>query len=650
MASGFGFAITLFIWSVLYFIPGVLFTEILLSGKMDFPKRLLIGITASVVFYIYIGYILSKFSLITPSIATALVIILDLMSIVTYIVFCHRNNIDLRNRLGALGQREILIAAVILMVFILNLLTFLAWQNQAPGIGSWDLSDHLPRMLDISYHHHLPSHELGTKVTPYYPRGLHMAELFYVSPFFGRKPVVDLSSPFLAFMAITIGLQAIALYALSLACSNNRLAAVYASLFSIAFSLAATFTSYPCSLGMVIVATCLMILVEFIRGRLNSKWLLVFCVFSASVFLIHLVTFLVLFIFSLAVLAGALLSGKRMGFRRRSAWIVVLAIFISLVLPLAFLAITAPPLFRGTLNYMGAGNANEETRTSGVEPGSFFRNALKFRYIELFGFASYCLFLLPFVYLEVMKKLRSRQWMLLFVLLAALFLSTSYLVWFKWRVNFYLLIPLTLLGGYGLHKFFSYREKKTAPPSFTVVVLALIMVAMLGLVSTNASEGTYLQGMGFWSFDFRKRTYVTQDAFELSQWLKDEGLEELTFATNNDGSHYLLLSALTDARILVASGFTGVKSFTDMRKIFENETTGTERLCIIQEYGVEGIIIDNPRILQQISFYDLGFRVVHPVPGFWVLLERSKKGAARPGFLFPAIQLGDKTSCQGRTT
>lgn len=617
--GSFNYSITLVLWTLLYLIPGMVLAEITLSPVFSVPKRVVIGAAVSITAYILIGYVLSRLSLLSHQAAMASVLIIDAISVAAYILWRHRQGRESRGFLARLTRRDMLITLALILIIALSMLVFFAWENQAPGIGAWDRSDHLPRMLYLDQHHHLPLHELGTEVTPYYPRGLHMAGLFFTAPFFQTKPVIELSSPFLAFIAICIGLLPLALYALSLSFFKDRKTALFSSVLFLVFSFTFIFSSFACTLGMLLAIVAIMLEIEFIAGGCSSKHLLLFALFACAVFLIHLVVFLILLAFSLAVLTGALISRRKSGFRGKTAWKFVGVMALAIILPLLFLAATSPALLEGTITYMGIRESGE-AKVSNVTPGKMVKNAFSFRSEELLGLVYHCLVILPFIFLGALGLFRKQKWVPLCILLVALYLSISRLVWFNNRVNFYMLIPFTLIGGYGLSMFMASKQRRARTLISYTLILLLLVVGALGSASLHAARGTYLQGIGFWDKDFRLQTYVTQDAYELARWIEDNGLEGVRFASNNQGAYYLLVEALTDTRILMASRFSGVQSFSDMLELFDPETPKAGRLEIIEEYRLGGLITNNARKARELLRDELGFRLVRSVPGYYVLL------------------------------
>ncbi len=620
MTSSFSLSMLFIVWTILYFAPGMLMSEMLFASTFPLYKRLFLGVCISISAYIFIGYILSAFSILSSSLSVGIIIFLDLVLLISYIHHINNNGASFISSLKKLDARSCLFITALVIVFALAILVFFTWQNKAPGIGSWDLSDQLPRMLDLDYHNGIPEHELGTLVKPYYPRGFHVAGLFYTAPFFSRISSVGLSSPLLGFVSIIIGLQMAGIFVLSRSLYGGKRAAIFAAAFGIAFSLPAIFTSYPCNLGMVVIIACLILETEIIKsGRISPFNLFLISAFATVIFLIHLVTFLIFIAFTLAFSLGILFSAKRMGHNRRKSLLLIAAIVISVFIIAAFLSVTSPQLLKGTVNYMGIRGEGEAV-SSEVTPESFFRNAFQFRYRELTGMLFYMLFMVPFILLGIYRGFSTRNWVLLLLLGAAIYLSLSKLVWFNWRVNFYMFIPLTLLAGLGVVELIERSGSRFKTHLSFCLVIMLIIISMLGITYEFANSGTYMHGVGYWGLKHRLATYVTEEAYETAEWIKDNELEYITFATDDQGAHYLLLSAITDARILTASGFPGIQSFADMKELFDAHTSRDRRLEIMLQYGVEGLITNKIATLEDLMADDLGLVVYSPSIGYWILI------------------------------
>ncbi len=623
--DSFAYAVTLSLWTLLYFAPGVLLAEVFLSSTFSFPKRLATGAAFSISLYILLGFVFSRFSVLSHNSAMAAILALDILTMAFYLIWRHRSGSDPVEALRGLTRKDLFIAAVLVLIFALSILVFFTWENQGPGIGAWDRSDHLPRMLYLDHHQHLPEHELGTEVSPYYPRGLHTAALFYSAPFFSTRSPIELSSPLLAFIAVCIGLLPLALFALSLACFDDWQTALFSSLCFLVLSFTFIFTSFPCTLGILLSTAAVMLELEFVRGRCGAKVFLLFTLLSSAVFLVHLVTFGALMVLSLAVLAGALISGEKIGFKRRNAWVLAGLIAASLVLPLLFLAATSPALLKGTRTYLGVRETGE-AKVSNQSPGKILRNLFSFRISELQGVLYYCLAVVPFLILGSLHLLRRRQWVPIALLLGGIFISVSKLLWFTNRVSFYILIPLTLIGGYGLRLFLARGRGGQRALISWALIPALFVTAALGTACVSAKRGYSLTGQGFFAPEGRVRTYVTQESLDLARWVADNDLEGIRFATDDQGAHYLMVEALTDARLIMASKFSGVESFSDISELFDPETTRERRLEIMEEYGVSGLITTRGWLSNRLLRDGMGLEAVMPVTGFYVLFPAGTLG------------------------
>lgn len=623
------FVVAMACWVILYALPGVLLSEILFQRKLAFRARIVVGIAIVCCFYVFLGYILSRFNVLTIDVAFYTVLILDLLLLVAFTMFKFRNGWDFRDALAGIPRKKKHIAAVLLVIMVVTVLIFFSWENKAPGIASVDRSDHLVRVLDLAENHKIPEHELLTQVNTYYPRGEHMAIFFFISPTYRFMPKVFMSSPLLLFQSLIIALLVLIIYALAVAITDSEDAALYAAVFSLALAFMFIFSSFTCTFGIMLAGVALLLEIEFMKGRAGRGLLALSAVLGSAVFIVHLVSFVIYILFSLGLLLGALISGDSIGFKRKSSWDVLVALLGSVIVSVGFLALTAPSLLKGTSIYIGLNRAGSTTRTSDLSLVKYVKRLFKFRFHELRFFLSSAFVLIPFAAVALLERMKKRRWMLAFMLFTAIGLSVSYLLWLSNRVHFVLLFPICILAGWGLAWFFRVSRGQPVITSSKALIVALVLIATVGLSSLNAIEGTSVASKGIWNKPWKVKSYASETTFQLVNWMNENNIEGMRFAADSPISGYMLVDSLTGNKVLAAAGFKGVKSFVDFRKFFDEQTSREDRQRIMSEYEIDGFITVNKKILKELRKDELGFLVFNPCGRFYVLLPEQFSGVTR---------------------
>ena len=607
--------IILLISLILYLVPGYFIVHLFLPKLDKFSEKLIIGFSITIVFWIWIGFILSSYKLLNPLISMLILIFIYIFCMLAYVIkrpeICHRINNKSKN---------LIVVLCLISIFFIAFQIFYTWEGLAPGIGSWDRGEHHVRLLYLYSHEKLPMKEIGTNVDPFYPQGFNLAIFFFSSiPMLTSYfDITNLDKIIAFFMAMILGLITLTVYSLSILYVKDKITAVFSSLSFLIIVFYFIFNSMPSSLALILIGALLILLRKYANNDLPFLYMVLLPFLLSAILMIHPI----MFFYSLVIIFPLLILWRlRKEITRRKFYLIFGSVACSLIFYILFMFTFKPELLFGTFNYLGI-RGEGSLAASGVQsPFSILRGIFEFRYNDLIFYFSNTLILLPFFTIGVLCNYQKSD--VLLILIVSIFLSITSIVWYTQRTPFFISYPFTIFCGLGITwvvKFFISNRSK-----WISIFLISILTSSIVLIGVNdALMGKSINGPHFWSREWRINSYITQEEFDLCEWIKDIGIRNRIIATPNDGPNFQVIESLTNNKILMASKFGAPQSFIDIRKIFLGNVLREEKIQIISKYNVSILLTNQERTVEELTNQLSVCEVYHPTPSYWVVLLGDK--------------------------
>jgi len=607
--------IILFISMILYILPGYFMVHLFFPKLDKFSEKLVIGFSIIIIICIWIGFILSNYKFLNSFISILILIFIYIFCMLVYIIERPSLFHKIRNK-----YKNLMVFLCLVSIFFIAFLIFYVWEGLLPGIGAWDRGEHHVRLLYLYFHEKLPTTEIGTIVNPFYPEGFNLATFFFSSiPMFTSYfEIANLDKIITFFMATILGLITVTIYSVSMLYQKNKIAAIFASLSFIIIVFHFIFHSMPSSLALILVGALLILFKRYMNNDLPFSYMVLSIFLLSTILMIHPIMF---FYSTLIIFPLLILWRKNKEITKRKFYLMVGIVVCSLIFYTIFMFIFKPELLFGTFNYLGI-RGEGSISASGVEnPFSILCGIFKFRYNELIFYFSTTLILLPFFIIGLLYNYQKSDALL--ILIVSIFLSITSIVWYSQRTPFFIFYPFTIFCGLGIvrvAKFFISNKSKW----ISIFLISILTSSIVLIGVNNALMGKSTHDSYAWSKEWRLKSYITQEEFDLCEWINNIGVKNRIIATPNDGPNFQMIESLTNNKILMASNFGAPQSFIDIRKIFLENMSKKEKIQTISKYNVSILLTNRERTVENLTNQLSVCEVYHPTPSYWVIILGDK--------------------------
>ena len=495
---------------------------------------------------------------------------------------------------------------------------FYTWEGLSPGIGGWDRGEHHVKLLYLYSHERLPTTEIGTIVNPFYPSGFALATFFFssipifVSPHFD---ITNLDYSLTFFMATVFSLITLTVYSLSELYVKNKNVPIYASFSFLIVAFHFIFHSMGSSLALVLIGAVVILFKKYAKNNLPLSYMLLSPLLLITILLLHPIMFLYSILMVFLLVMGWKVDDT---ITRPQLYNIFSMVLVSLISYALFMFMFNQPLLFGTLNYIGIHNAGDLPSSGVGSPFGILSRIFEFRYEEIIFYFTNAQCLLPFFVIGLIHSFKKHRDIFL-MLIIAIFLSTSSLVWYTSRTWFYMIFPFTILSGIGIVRIFKTK-------AFYSICLVLILTSIIVPIAiNNALMGPSPEDPYFWSEEWRINSYITQEEFELAEWIKQNNIKDAFIGTPNDSPGYQVIEALTDNKILMGSRYGAPQSFIDVEKIFLENVSQEDKMHIISNYNISILITHQENIVMMLTDQLPVEEIYHPTSSYWILILGDKK-------------------------
>lgn len=603
--------IVLFFSMIIYILPGYLLVHNLFPKIDKISEKIVIGASFIVVYWILMGFILSKYELL-DSFTSMIILGVTYFFLVWGYIKRRKDGINKVDN----SSEDITAALSLILIFLIILLTFYSWEGLEPGIGAWDRGEHHIKSLYLYYHRRLPITEIGTDVDPFYPAGFHLAYFFFSSlPMGIYQNNIANSDTFLAFfMGIVIASLSVVIYSVSNSYFRDIFAGIFGSLSFSLISFLFIFNSMPSSLALILIGSLVLLLNGYKNKDLPNSYLVLCILLFCGVLMVHPIMFLYCLVIVLPLL-GYWVMNRDMD--RGGLYITLSCIFLSIIFYFLFMLIFKPNLLFGTLNYLGIRKTGSLAVSGVNNPYSIIEKIRNIRYKELIFYLGVLYPLIPFFLVGLVEGYRKARDILI-ILIFSVFLCIVGVVWYTGRTWFYMLYPSTILCGLGIRKIMGFIGVHKGGVINIFLICILVSLITLSAVS-NAFNGRDITGSQYWKKSWRIQTYISQEEFDLVEWINNKNINNELIATPTDSPSYQLIEALSENKILMGSEFKAPESFQDILRFFAENTTVDYRKQIVSYYNISMIVVDDKDTAEVLSNQLKVSNMYHPTAHYWVI-------------------------------
>jgi hypothetical protein len=558
-----------------YLLPAVL-AGMTIGGGSGFTRGLCYGAAFTVCYYSLVGFALSAMGILT---SLNLLIVWMLTVAALAVALLTKARIPKIRVEKEKLQKGIFLALAFFLVFMI----YYVWEGKASGIGAWDRSEHLVKLLYLVHHSRLPVSEIGMDANAFYPEGFNLNAFMFVSLVRVVVPNIAYDVALIGFFAFCTAFLVLPVQSLALKFTGSAEAGLLAVICFVPSSYLLIFESMPSGLAMVLVGV---VLLETISDSSMTRTYLITVPLLSGILIIHAVIFL----YTVLILLAIALSRSR-GLRGLISNGLSQMTIATLggAGALCILFVCAPSLLAGTL-----ANAFTRIPASSIAHATYtipFSSFLPSKW-EYFGFYVYTILpILPAFVYGSFYCVRNKDAGLIGLLLGSIYISLAGFAQFDNRIRFFMLYPIAIITSIGftraLQKLQTVDNAKITRSVnsrwiMAAVTTSFVIISVVAPI-TNAALG-FGNATSNWNLSGRTNTYLDDEAFLFVDWMIENNLSDIgVIATPSDGVYYQIVESMTDNKILMASTWNAPQSFADIREFF-NESVPVERKHQIAEY------------------------------------------------------------------
>ncbi|TXT54861.1 MAG: membrane protein of unknown function [Candidatus Thorarchaeota archaeon] len=578
----FEFVVLTFV-AICYLLPGILLGDILFRQKRKL-WRISLGTSIILTYYIIIGFILSSLALLVETIY-ALIWFGTLFCIGIPWILSRRDSLHLE-----LNEDTKKLGVFIFTVFLFLFLAYFSWEGKNHGVGGWDRSEHVVKLLYLVYHNTIPETEIGMLTNAFYPQGLNLNLFMFYSLTHTINHQIVLQMIIVWYFAANLAALVIPLAAVASEIKSDIRLVMLTVFCYIPGSYLLIFESMPSSLAMFLVGNILLL---SITEKQTLRFIPIKILLLLGVIAIHLVIFL----YTSLILIGIAISRFRYP---RQMFVGIITSFISLILAGLFYAgllfTTEPSLLWGTIEF--AFNAQNPIPRSTLPLLQF--NVFSLLPTRFSGFSFYLftiMGILPVFLLGLYNVFREKHWGLAGLCLVSIYISLAEFARFNNRVRFFMLYPVAIISAIGILVLIDIIRSRNwsdtislfHPKQAATLVISLIVLSSVFTCVSFASAG-YGNATSSWAG--RDHTFLDNGVFLCVGWMHLAGLNDIgIIATPHDAVYYQIFESLSNNKILMGSTWDSPQSFADVRLLFNDTTDSTIIQEIVSNYHIEAFLV-----------------------------------------------------------